>query len=116
MTNYNDGLWHVWQGSKCPVHPKSVVSVCTIDARSGASNGKGMQIASEYDWGHEGNMFPIVAFRVVKEYREPREWWLAKGVTYTHAYEDLEAAQTYERCNRGVEIIHVREVVEGGDA
>lgn len=120
MTKYETGVWYGWNGGKCPVHPSSTVELVLLDDTHPSrpydplSGREVLAIEASGVWEWAPGHRQAIAFRVVKEYREPREWWLAKGVTYTHAYEDLEGAQTYERCNRGVEIIHVREVVEGG--
>jgi hypothetical protein len=75
MTNYDDGKWHGWNGGECPVHPETVVQMVWQfskgDIRPGKVNGR----AKEYIW--EGNdSGNIVAFRVIKEYREPREFWV----------------------------------------
>ena len=70
--DYNDGNWHGWNGGECPVHPQSECDF--IDPVADAQNdtpyvGSGPAIA--HDWARD----PVL-FRVVKEYREPREWWL----------------------------------------
>jgi hypothetical protein len=65
MTNFNDGNWHGWNGGECPVHPKSEVRIWD------ATSGQDLWIPAEaVHWAFCG------AFRVAKEYREPREWWL----------------------------------------
>jgi hypothetical protein len=63
-TNYNDGKWHGWNGGECPVHPLSVVEVATEE-------GLNTDRAENWDW--HTDIVPIVAFRVVEEYMEPRE-------------------------------------------
>lgn len=77
MTNYNDGKWHGWNGGECPVHPKSLVqavwrpdSEALVDVR----DAEGFQ---DDNWLHisAGGMADIIAFRVIKEHREPREAW-----------------------------------------
>lgn len=65
-TNYNDGKWHGWNGGECPVHPETVVKgfmsyPCHFTGQAGFM-----------DWSH------IKQFRVIKEHREPREWWLIR--------------------------------------
>lgn len=73
-TNYNDGLWHGWNGGECPVHPKTKVELV-------AGNWLASGIAArEHDWSGD-QKYPIIAFRVVKEFREPREWWIVGGCT-----------------------------------
>jgi len=74
MTEYKENVWYGWNGGECPVHPRTVVEIAT----SGKRGGTGEDYASEFKWDgsdYLGN--PIVAFRVVKEYRQPREWWAA---------------------------------------
>ena len=67
MTNYNDGKWHGWNGGECPVHLESIVQVSTPE-------GWYTERAGNWDWDYKET--PISAFRVVKEYREPREVWV----------------------------------------
>ena len=64
MTNYNDGKIHGWNGGKCPVHPNTIV-----EGREWT--GARWDAAAVYnDWKSFRG-----AFRVVKEYKEPREFW-----------------------------------------
>ena len=80
MTDYNDGKWHGWNGGECPVHPKSVVEVRYEDSSyNGIDQGKGL----DYGWIKFANKRGICAFRVVKEYREPREFWIVNGSVYS---------------------------------
>ena len=74
MTNYNDGRWHGWNGGECPVHTKTLVDAILMDgirARDGT-----IPEAGNLSWTHECDGGDIIAFRVVKEYREPREFWI----------------------------------------
>jgi len=102
MTNYNDGNWHGWDGGECPVHPKSQCDIIepvddTQNDDPNVSNGN----ASAYTWSS-----PCL-FRVVKEYRESREWWIAgrHEVAFPSA---REAKTAFPGCTP----IHVREVKE----
>jgi len=90
--NYNDGLWHPWNGSyECPVHPESVVNLKT-------KYGEGLigYKAKDVYWEPDG---VVIAFTVIKEYKEPREYWIdhSTGIVYTH--------------NIYTNLVHVREVV-----
>ena len=60
--------------------------------------------ARNFAWG--ANASKIIAFRVVKEYREPREWWIHPMRRIVADYDP----------GKDHGWIHVREVVEGGDA
>lgn len=93
MTNYNDGKWHGWNGGKCPVHPETVVEV-----RSWAGCARTVNAKSIQSWGDDGAQSQPVAFRVIKEHREPREWWILHGKIYGY------------NCDQSA--IHVREVLE----
>lgn len=68
MSDYNDGNWHAWNGGECPVHPKTVVKAC-FEGQTGF-----MHKAGDFNWGL--SEFPITAFKVVKEHKEPREFWV----------------------------------------
>jgi hypothetical protein len=70
--NYNDGSWHRWSGdAECPVHKDSVVQVKYLE---GKTVGHSESLACLYVWGSVSA--PIFAFRVAKEYAEPREFWI----------------------------------------
>lgn len=94
--NYNDGKWHGWNGGECPVHPEAVVE-CLLEC------------------GHTGEMpagwwtvwkTEVVAFRVIKEHKEPREFWIC-------GFEVFDSRQDAENsCGNAADIIHVREVIE----
>lgn len=71
MTSYNDGKWHGWNGGECPVHPKTEVETVTKNC------GLQKQVeAGMFGW-NVGHPNPILAFKVTKEHKEPREFWIA---------------------------------------
>ena len=114
MTDYNDGNWHGWNGGECPVHPKSVVEYIT--ATDGEST-YGEVEARRLSWVDDEDGWIVVAFRVVKEYREPRECW----AYLTHMFDSLEKAEAFrarvDAANPGhghldTPITHWREVVD----
>lgn len=71
MTNYNDGKWHGWNGGECPVHPNTKVDVVYLDPAYVIKAAKvRSDTASNFSWKDEDA--PIVAFRVIREYEEPR--------------------------------------------
>ncbi|WP_313349366.1 hypothetical protein [Paracoccus sp. (in: a-proteobacteria)] len=94
---YEPGIWHGWNGGECPVHPKTVVVAAFHDGMLPASH------ASDWDW--SVNRCPIIAFRIVREYREPREWWV---------HPERHIASDYNPNVDGW--VHVREVIDGEDA
>lgn len=69
MTDYNDGKWHGWNGGECPVHPKTEVNVCFM-GQTGFT-----QKAGELNWKGVSRR-PITSFKVVKEHKKPREFWV----------------------------------------
>lgn len=107
MTNYNDGNWHGWNGGEYPVHRETEVEVI----RFNGARHKGL--ACSFDWQDRGHLSSIVAFRVIREHRVPREWW----TIYAGAiFDTKEAAQRYAKhlvtSGEGPEVIHVREVLD----
>lgn len=81
MTNYNDGKWHGWNGGECPVHPETTVEYVWHDPnRNSAGFGTERQAVEDENpriaWIH------VVKFRVVKEHKEPREFWVKGHVAY----------------------------------
>lgn len=74
MTDYNDGEWHLWNGSReCPVHPKSKVD-CVWHHEVNNCCGSDEEISAKLcDWPN------IIKFRVVAEHKHPREYWYDPG-------------------------------------
>ena len=100
MTNYNDGNWHGWKGGDCPVHPKSVVEYVTIEPT---------EIKEDKD--KAGLLYwiagtDIVAFRVTKEYKQPREYWVKNDCKKVLTFRDTDDNETYTQHG----YIHVKEV------
>jgi len=98
MTDYNDGKWHGWDVGECPVHPESRIDALWIE--DGQSFSVINARAGDQDW-----FGCFDAFRVVKEHREPGEWWIADNAackTKTEA----------EMLTLSGSVIHVREVIE----
>lgn len=120
--NYNDGKFHDWGGGQCPVHAKTVVAAIWrfiadgVAAEESSLRGVVRKAGQfqEDNWSHTsaGGTSDIIAFCVIKEYREPREWWVTICGGYQHAHATKAAAETYRSLNRDVEVVHVREVLE----
>lgn len=111
--DYNSGKWIGWNGGECPVHPKSVVDVFFADGHRGSSESE----AKILRWSRISSCGDIVAFRVVKEYREPRECWSVGK----HMHDSLADAESFrarvDAANPGhghldMPIRHWREVVD----
>ena len=85
MTNYNDGSWWGWNGGECPVHPETVVEIQHANRE---------QIeACDVRWTKKNFSGDVVAFRVIKEHKEPREVWMYEyekmldgGIIYSRWY------------------------------
>lgn len=106
MTNYNDGKWHGHNGGECPVHPETVVEYITAVAgpeRKESSYGQFQ--ADRLSWVMCQDGWVVVAFRVIKEYKQPREFWVHNG----NAYPSESVAQEF---GSKYDIIHVREVIK----
>ena len=110
---YEVGKWYPWTGGGCPVHPKTEVLCMFQDGRKIpgiARSFLGQRIARPL---YEASSLPIVAFMVVKEYKEPREWWLLlshlEGLS-SELHETKEKAR--QKMNDTDELIKVREVKE----
>lgn len=103
MTEYKENIWYGWNGGECPVHPETVVEVVT-------DQGLNPVQAHARGWIWDSMCSPIRAFRVVREYKEPREFW----ITSNH----YEFAKVWDENPSGKEVfsecIHVREVIDNG--
>ena len=72
MTNYNDGKIHGWNGGDCPVHPLTIVKPYFRRMHS-----KNDYEAYHLRWLHQDAFCDdVVAFQVVKEYKEPMVIWV----------------------------------------
>ena len=87
MTNWNDGQIHGWNGGDCPVHPETVVEYWLRDGVPDTIK------AEELWWSHETTGSDIIAFRVVKEYVEPKVIWVNEYPSCCVAYASEEAAR-----------------------
>lgn len=72
MNDYNSGDWFGWNGGECPVHPETLVEVAL-------PRGVSRDAVKASDCGWDAGSYPIIAFRVVKEHKEPREVWFQEG-------------------------------------
>jgi hypothetical protein len=99
--NYNDGSWHRWSGdAECPVHENTLVEVTYID-----SDGDPDEVEmSAGQWMWNSTIEIILAFRVIKEYVEPREFWIQRIDTGNGRIRDYNPG--------GGSFIHVREVIK----
>ena len=113
--NYNDVEWHGWNGGECPVHPQTTVEVrCANPMYGGRLEAK----AEGFIW-DQGKKY-VIAFRVVKEYREPSEFWVGSDpgrirtrcdgvvVNDNPIFHNLDYAKAVG-WTLGVDLIHVRE-------
>ena len=84
MTNtYNDGKWHGWNGGECPVHSDTVVDYLWVYKHKGEPRSNLVTNQPAGCLLFEGNEHgDLVAFRVVKEYKEPREVYQACGLYF----------------------------------
>jgi hypothetical protein len=101
MVNYNDGNWHGWNGGECPVHPETVVEYVWNGSHGLVSQ------TEKAGWGigwRSTGKYHMIAFRVIKEHREPREFWVAP-----HPVKELGVISVDERHPNAIK---VREVIE----
>lgn len=88
MTNYNDGQIHGWNGGDCPVHPETVVEYWL---RTGTGGGR--REAGGLLWCHSKTAGDIIAFRVIKQYVEPKVIWVNEYVDEVAAHKTEEKAK-----------------------
>ena len=116
--DYNSGKWIGWNGGECPVHPNTVVEYITAtDGPVRRESAYGEVEARRLSWVDDEEGWIVVAFRVVKEYREPSECW-AVGKHMHDSLADAEAFRAQvDAANPGhghldTPITHWREVVD----
>ena len=111
--DYNDGLWHGWNGGECPVDPRSEVEWIWHDPAQNTA-GKSEGPARRAAWRSH-----VLKFRVTKPAPpKPREWWINAGSRTVVLHETYESANEGRRNSRGeiahgyeADPIHVREVL-----
>ena len=69
---YEVGKWYGWTGGDCPVHPETVVNAL-VAKKYNDVHFKSRSIAGDFDWSKRVFDGEIIAFRIIKEYKEPRE-------------------------------------------
>ena len=100
MTDYNDGKWHIYTGGGCPVHPESLVEILHEDSGVLAETK-----ANNKWWGSN----KVIAFRVAKEHKEPREFWVTRKTLF-----DLDGnvvGSIYQECRKKDGLFKVQEVL-----
>ena len=76
MTNYNDGKWHGWNGGECPVHPESWVEWIPMQENIVCGDPSNYNQSKDIPWKLlPSDKYHVIAFRVVEQYKEPREFW-----------------------------------------
>lgn len=107
MTDYNDGKWHGWNGGECPVHRESAVEMMTLDGESETGD------AGSLDWESTESAWSIIAFRVVKQHREPREAWMVHQIATRLGHTE----PTWTQCSdEHPDAVLFREVLDDGEA
>lgn len=100
--SYKVGKWYNWNSNgKCPVHPETKVEVIVIDNLMDKIR-HDYEIAKCLYW--DKSPCPIVAFRVIEEYKEPRDYWIHKSTDFYTSNKPCESVVD--------RYIHVREVKE----
>ena len=90
MTDYNDGQIHGWNGGDCPVHPETVVKYWTNSGEKYPYSAKCLR------WKHtDEGLGDIIAFRVVKEYVEPKVIWVNEYPTGGTVFNTEKSARLY---------------------
>lgn len=98
MTEYTkENHWYGWNGGECPVHPETSLEVAFDDGNIAAQ-----RRAGDWGWVSGHGIRSIIAFRIIKLHREPREFWV-----FENGHGDLVASRTWRD-----RAIHVREVLQ----
>lgn len=99
---YEENVWYGWNGGECPVHPDTVVEVVYSNWAS-----TGIKTITDparmASW--RGGDLNLIAFRVIKEHKESREFWLCGNDIFG-------SREMAENWGMSGEIIHVKEVLE----
>lgn len=115
MVDYNDGKWHGWNGGECPVHPETIVEGIYFDPEKKCVDHRSPvgDRAICFDWTRDGCL-ELIAFRVIKEHKEPREFWTYFDKDIQRwCFSDNKMTATHRNLVSGVtgDVIHLREVL-----
>ena len=111
MTDYNSGDWYGWNGGECPVHPETLVD--TILMNGSKVRRRAIYAAGNQNWIREPSEFDIVAFRVVEEYKGPREVYLSEWRQYNLLNGKAEEKNVWSECSPDTPgAVLFREVIE----
>ena len=97
MTEYKENVWYGWNGGECPVHPEAIVETVFLNGVKREALPAACFMAEAWEDGG------IIAFRVVNEHKEPREFWVSCGYAFSSEAQAL--------THSDIEPIHVREVL-----
>lgn len=109
MTNYNDGKWHAHRTNETPegLNLDTIVETYRVDMSTEyLPEGMGSVFqwhtsVDETPWENPPYNMQITAFRVVKEHKEPQEFWICP-----------EDEGIYRHDPKTYGYIHVREVLD----
>lgn len=107
MENINDGKWHVHNDTENPLHEKTVVKVIFDDGLASPSVTE--QPSGLYHWGVDNT---IICFRVIVEFKVPKEFWVTQAGGYLQVYKNKGDAEDYKQSNPSAVITPVREALE----
>lgn len=79
-SEYKEGVWYGWNGGECPVHPKSVIQVIRGDSEGATAVTWPADQFQKSNWSDRERSYSIIAFRVIKQHREPLDVWLRQGI------------------------------------
>lgn len=108
-TDYKPDIWYGWNGGECPVHPKTTI-VVKWSCNGVETAPEEASLFSEHHWRQPN----ICAFRVVKEYREPRELWhlLDRDGQVFDTFTNVDDAKHDLTQYANFTLVHYREVME----
>ena len=70
------GPWIGWNGGECPVHPDTVVQAVRGTSEDADCETWPAGQFQKSNWSDMGGTHSIIAYRIIKEHKEPREMWL----------------------------------------
>jgi len=103
LTDYNDDKIHGWNGGDCPVHPLTEVKLYFKMRTTSGS----VFVADTVSWLHHDESDDIIAFQVVKEYKEPMVVWM-NLYNYGCAYTYKTKEQAIESSGKGAQRIAIK--------
>lgn len=108
------GPWIGWMGNACPLHLETIIEAVTLNCRTWISSYYNGPAHGVLWWDSKNSSDVVVAYRIIKEYKEPRELYIvfnARG-TWVEFVQCIDSAKSIADSYEGGSYAKFREVID----